>query len=91
MYNNTAIAFFFFFVIFIVIWIFALGGSVKEMRSLNTYEEYSAIIENDKASEVNKLMKIKSAGGEQVEIRILNLKNPDLKKRIKNFKKYPSH
>ena len=38
MYNNTAIAFFFFFVIFIVIWIFTLGGSVKEMRSLNTYE-----------------------------------------------------
>lgn len=38
MYNNTAIAFFFFFVIFIIIWIFALGGSVKEMKSLNSYE-----------------------------------------------------
>ena len=36
--DNGAIGFFLFFVILIIIWIFAMGGCVKERNSLGVYE-----------------------------------------------------
>ena len=44
--DNGAIGFFLFFVILIIIWIFAMGGCVKERNSLGVYE---GIGENSKA------------------------------------------
>ena len=39
--DNGAIGFFLFFVILIIIWIFAMGGCVKERNSLEVYEGIS--------------------------------------------------
>jgi hypothetical protein len=36
--DNGAIGFFLFFVILIIIWIFAMGGCVRERKSLGVYE-----------------------------------------------------
>ena len=38
--DNGAIGFFLFFVILIIIWIFAMGGCVRERNSLEGYEGY---------------------------------------------------
>ena len=37
--DNGAIGFFLFFVILIIIWIFAMGGCVRERNSLEGYKE----------------------------------------------------
>ena len=44
--DNGAIGFFLFFVILIIIWIFAMGGCVRERNSLEGYNEMKKVPDN---------------------------------------------